>query len=274
MASDLPSRVQTWLAKSGYPHELRCCRAFESRDVPIAVSPHYLDPTSGKIRQIDLIALQSDDTGFFRSYLTIECKHSDKPWAILKSDSGHIGDLHSHCVYTKSAKTAFASKLDNDLREILSWKWFRGNETRGHALIECFSENTDRGYAATQSALGAALAEASRIDNEKYNHELGFFFPVVIVDSPLYTVTLSKDDSVHVTETEIGFVYAHPAPRVEISSQVIVAQIDAIDGLINAFLEHTDRLKRLMSPEVAELLSMAFDSTRPKNAERQDATNE
>src|SRR4051812_15599149 len=103
MEKDLIEKVKAALGKSGFPLEMYVAEKLRAVGFEVSQAEYFEDPTSGKQREIDVVAKKSvplveqpslgtkledvDFTDFnktLRLILTIECKSSpEKPWVIF-----------------------------------------------------------------------------------------------------------------------------------------------------------------------------------------------
>ena len=82
----ITEEVHTWLEGEGFPLEMRVAAAFRKAGFEVRQSDVYMDHESGKTREIDVIATDSDYLGVVVTHFVIECKSSKKPWILLSSD--------------------------------------------------------------------------------------------------------------------------------------------------------------------------------------------
>jgi hypothetical protein len=91
MGEDFLDGVGQWLEKSGHAFELRTARAFrEGGAEPVSMSFSYTDPTSGALREGDVLA-QFAWTAMNNTpasvEVVVECKSGrDHPWVALSND--------------------------------------------------------------------------------------------------------------------------------------------------------------------------------------------
>jgi hypothetical protein len=73
-------KVKEWLEKQGFLLEMKTAAAFRDAGFEVRQSSHYVDPDTGKSREIDVLARDPDFLGIVDIQFTIECKASKKPW--------------------------------------------------------------------------------------------------------------------------------------------------------------------------------------------------
>ena len=200
-------KVLEWLAKEGFPLEVRVGKECRTREWLTFHSFPYNDVAEGKLRECDVFASRFKRVAGGATVsldLAIECKSSsDKPWVVfaepVKSYDWHIppmlapGRVSSVCLMLLNG--------DPDPLDFL-----RPREWVGYSVTKAFSSPKDGdpsgAYSALRAAVAAAEAFASRCENELDEHRdwppsLAITLPVLVVGAPLYLYTLDDKNQEH-----------------------------------------------------------------------------
>jgi hypothetical protein len=84
-------KVREWLDAQGFTLEMRTASAFRAAGFEVRQSSHYIDPETGKGREIDVVAADPDVLGVVDITFVVECKSSKKPWVLLCSPDTVVG---------------------------------------------------------------------------------------------------------------------------------------------------------------------------------------
>ncbi len=208
--SDLQSKVEEWLKEQGYPLEMRTAQVFHRRGWFLHHSRRYKDPTSGKEREIDLLAFNDDkaNTSQFHGHLVIECKWTPKkPWVLFTSTMPSLNPI-GYFRSTAMTRTAARAVESLFLKDVSGYPLFSGHE-EGYAIVQALSKSqaVDAAYSAVQSAVNAADFFASNII-ESTEHAI-VYVPTVILDGELFQCSLSEDKDISVSELDMGLLIHH-----------------------------------------------------------------
>jgi hypothetical protein len=213
--SDLIKGVQKWLDEQGYPLEMKVASAFRAAGFEVTQAGHYIDPETGKSREIDIVAIAPDIIGITRIYFVLECKSSKKPWILFTSPEGHHR-VFSYALASESARNVIHERFfkpEVSSTELFEGKapiydrlkWMRKDKQIGYAARQAHSD-TDAAYAALLAAIKAGnyiLESQQRPKGDRFT----FVFPVVVIDAPLLRCHLDDTDQVRLEEIEEGEVY-------------------------------------------------------------------
>jgi hypothetical protein len=199
----LKKKVEEWLAKQGYPLEMRVAQVLKQRGWLVLHSRRYNDPIQQKEREIDLLAISDDpsESSSLAGDLVIECKWTrDKPWVLF---SGTKLATNAIAQLAATPKTSGAmAKIPYD--EVPTLPLFE-NVDEGYSLVQALKtekteDPTNVGYTAVQTVINAADFFASQM-----SEELDILFvPVVVIDGELFRGTLSEKGEVVIDPIEFG----------------------------------------------------------------------
>jgi len=204
------SKVREWLETQGFPLEMRSAAAFRMAGFEVAQSAYYVDPETGKAREIDVIARDPDHLGVLNIGFIVECKSSSKPWVLLCSPDTLVGYNRAFAFAALSDKAKDAL-LDRLVDMLPRFSWLRKDGLTGYALRQAFSD-ADSAYAAAISVAKACDGFVRECDG-KYR-ALAFAFPVIVVDGPLVRCLLSDKGDIVLEEAEQGeFLFTGRLPH-------------------------------------------------------------
>lgn len=244
--SKLQNAVAAWLKEQGYPLEMRTARVFKRRKWFQHQGRHYVDPTSGKEREIDVLAYldDPDESAPIHGRLVIECKWTPKkPWVLFSSEQQALTP-DGHLFSTPMTDTFFESVVQRtDASHLPLFSDIR----EGYALVQAFSRDSaiDAAYSAVQGAASAAEFFAQNWSGPPKNFML--FIPTVVLDGELFRCSLTSEGEVLLEETEIGCLVYMPAnnPR-RTSTCVHIVRESALDKFIDLTEETFSALRNLV----------------------------
>lgn len=216
-------QISDWLRKTGYPLELFVYEQLAKRKYLCEKSSLYCDNRSGVSREIDVTAYLHGPEYGTHSYslqLLIECKKSEKPLIVLAenktkerfdqlfggcNDSSHglalsLGYVHFHQL-TPEAKKSHLSPWAEQI-------------PIGYSIVPAFQssdENIYKGVMGLASANEYYLKQQANFvksvrswaqDNLVDNNPFQLQIPVLVVDSPLFTVSIGNDGELEIHETD------------------------------------------------------------------------
>src|SRR2546427_333259 len=85
MGESVIDNLRNWLAQEGYPTEMKAAALLRAAGFEVHQGRHYVDPDTGKSREIDLVCKADDPHGIASVNLVAECKASAKPWVVFTS---------------------------------------------------------------------------------------------------------------------------------------------------------------------------------------------
>jgi hypothetical protein len=196
-------QVRKWLNEQGYPLEMRTASALRKAGFEVTQSSLYTDQETGKVREIDVLALDPDYVGVTRIAFFVECKSSKKPWVLLCDPevlTGHnrvysFAAVNKNAIRAMCAEPVFKALMDG-------CPWFRKDELTGYSLRSAFSDN-DIAYEAT---IGVAKASMDFV-NSAQDYQQSVAFPIIVIASPLIRCALDKDGEIQLAEVTQGEVF-------------------------------------------------------------------
>lgn len=231
----LVHRVRRSLEKSGYPLEMRVARlAHGHRPTYVHQSRYYVDPTTGKIRETDVLVCW---TSVFRNpannvmettavYLVVECKSKPAPWVVFDEGIGVADDPELRldlCVTVEAPGSTY-------LRERLRIRAANGTlfapSRIGTGIAEPTANSADKNpaWAAVQSAVAAAhgfLSDAEIPADEQVNIVVQ---PVVVTSGGLCRAYLDDVDELQVEEVHRAEVTVRPNEEARMTRCLVVTE--------------------------------------------------
>ena len=212
-ALSLEERVRRWLEGEGYPLELQVGQVARALDWSVRHEAAYADPETKKVRAIDVLAMSqhSSTTGEFLSVsFTIECKRSDLPWVVMRSEAEFVrlcraapGRAFKLLVQGDVTPLGGDSELARECPRLLG-----RHRPPGHLTVRAFGKNDGdqlAARAALQSALTAATAFSASYE-AGLQRDMQVFpfvlchFPVVVIGGHLFEAVARGDGSLDVTQ--------------------------------------------------------------------------
>lgn len=208
--TDLRTRVDDWLAKSGYPLEMLIARSLQGAGFGVVQSEYYEDPESGKWREIDVIAYEHHRGKTCRAIfsLVVECKSGkDKPWVLFTSTDPYPEALSVSRRATTEAGRSVLNVLALNER-IRRSPLFALPPRPGYGLTVALRDSgaQDVAYDALQSVGKAALGIVTRHSNVQTENILPFAWPVIVIGAPLFESYLEADGTLRTEPIEKGLL--------------------------------------------------------------------
>ncbi len=195
-------KVTEWLEAQGFTLEMRTAAAFRAAGFEVRQSSHYIDPESGKGREIDVIAVDTDPLmlGVIEIGFIIECKSSKKPWALLSSPDTLVGynRIRAFCVFSENAFDSLFTRFTELLER---WPWLKKSGLAAYSVRQAMSDS-DVAYAAAVAVAKASNFYAHRPES-KYASTI-FAFPIIVVNSPILECRLSENGQIEIQEVAEG----------------------------------------------------------------------
>ena len=190
--------------------------AFRQAKFLIRQSSTYVDPESGKGREIDVLAIDPDYFGAVDIGFVLECKSSSRPWVIFTSEDAyaHYNRIHAFALMTEAARTALFSKLPgfNNDGQLASMKYIERSSKGGYGLRQAL-DGADQAYVAAMSAVKACVHLAAEQEVVSYK-PAALYFPVIVVDSPIFECTLQADGELTLVEVSCSeFLFTAHIPK-------------------------------------------------------------
>lgn len=207
MSDDSAAKVLHWLAKEGFPLEVRVGRACRARGWLTFHGFPYTDADEGKVRECDVFASrykQVHGSGTASVELAIECKRStDKPWVVFAEPAkSHDWLLPSMLAPGKISDVALSFCVPQSEK----LEYLRPKDWVGYTVTKLYAGAKDGDPSGAYSALRAAMsaAEALQRDCERSylrspgsSPSVDITLPVVVVGAPLYLYTIDESDQEH-----------------------------------------------------------------------------
>lgn len=229
MSETLKEKISSWLDEQGYPLEMETASVAKSLGFDVSQSDYYIDPEGDEAREIDLVVSSNNYAGNYnKSYnLFIECKSNkkSKPWLVFSninelmddatSIEEHVSKMHK---YSSFIASEYAEKLllktagNNNFNNI--YPRLGVEPMLGHGVTQAFGTTSDIPFKAMMSATKAAMSHIKRFGIPMLSVPCTIAIPVVVIDSPLFTVSYNSESE----EFEIEQV-----PKVEILWKHLVA---------------------------------------------------
>lgn len=224
MTSDLSSKLRAWLANEGYPFELRVGRTLHDADWDVFHGQHYLDPETGKLREVDVHAAfgpylgDTKGMGMVSVHLVCECKVSQgKPWIVFTSRQGddELG-LVSRLTPGEPASHALSHAVLTNRGKLSTL--VMGSRI-GHGVTRAFVESRSADPTGPFAAVLGAMTAASALSNRHYSSLLqgtgksvwlSIYLPVVVLLGQLFEFYLDEAGNEVLAECSRAHVLAYP----------------------------------------------------------------
>lgn len=193
----------------------------------------YVDPESGKIREIDVMAVFGADKERRSSVqLVIECKHTrDKPWVVFTTDNHVLSSFGylSGLPHTQAAD----SVLDRLVARQTETRGttFAQPEREGFRLVKAFSPAQDTAFQAVGTLMNGCRSLAERMGSASDFRIV--FVPVIVLDGPLFECFLPPDQESPVTRAITSATLVQPVGNGD-RMPIQVMTIDALPAYLAA----------------------------------------
>ncbi|MDR3665594.1 MAG: hypothetical protein P4L35_02010 [Ignavibacteriaceae bacterium] len=219
---DVKKNIIEYLEREGFPFEMQVSQIFQKEGFSVNSSVYLEDVNSHKSREIDVICYKGKLVNkyvIFDIKFIVECKYSKlSPWIMFRADSDKSKAVKHDAMFrsaTEIGKIALleientASNKDNYLFEVPN-NLFYG--------VRCITKNKnnhseiDRSDVPYQAIMQVCNGVASSIKylEEKFNNNfisrLEIYFPLIIVDGPLFECYLGETSEIIVNEIEQGII--------------------------------------------------------------------
>lgn len=186
------------MESTGFPLEMAAANAFRHAKFEVRQSSTYVDPETGKGREIDVVVTDPDWIGAVEIGFVLECKSSNRPWVVLRSDDA-FANYHRFWAFapmTKSAQQALVKKAP----EMPSMKYIERPSEGGYGLRQAL-DGADQAYAAAIGVVKACTHLVKEREERDYK-PAAIYFPVIVVDTPIFECTLQPDGNLALVEAE------------------------------------------------------------------------
>lgn len=249
MNEEFRAKLADDLERSGFGSEMRAMREFINRNWSTTGGDHYFDKDGKQTREIDISAYRFLSTALQNArilrcwyHIVAEVKKTDKPWIVFKATPrlGQGLDAWNNLVAAPGLpfhKSILAGTIaEHSLVRELGWlgygihesfkkpdapsRWYSSFLASSKAAVDVFEANVD------------AEPEA---DGPVGNIECNFVKPVVILDGPLFSATLSDMDSLELDEIQFApFNFGYRSGEyAERSYRVDVVQLSSLAEYIS-----------------------------------------
>lgn len=206
--------VLEWLQKQGYPLEMAVANAFRETGYKVSQAEYYVDPESGKAREIDVVAeidvpIKRHVRGI-RVTLVIECKMAPKPWVFFSSQPAEVRPLSKFDALANGT----GQKLLSNRTEIVALPeggLLNGPATVAHAVTVAFRtsvDEPDQAYRASVTVARAAKYRASKPAPFSYSmlqqrEEWAILtLPMIVLGGALYSASLASNGKLVVEKVQ------------------------------------------------------------------------
>jgi hypothetical protein len=255
----LEARVLTWLSGHGFPLEMRVAEVFQKHSARLIQSEYFPDPVTGEAREVDLVAHWQErfDQTVVRLTFVVECKSSkDKPWVLFASPTKLS---RKACVSQRAATKLgryFLREAADDA-EVQRLAVFELPSQTAYGGKPAFTEpgKPDAFFAAISSVCAAAAAESDYDDQQSRLNYCEIVFPLVVVDSNLFTARLSETGDMELKlQKSAVLVWRNP----------VLSMPNTIVDIVSA--EHVEEFVAGRASAVRDLLGMCQAGLQPKLA--------
>ncbi len=205
MPEDLKTKVRHWLERHGAPVELKTARVFQSADFGITQGLHYVDQTTGKIRECDLLAHTYKNSGGSPSVTVcveflIECKRSKKcPWIAFT--------IRDQEISSNTEVSPYSWVMDDlarkELADRIAFRWsdmpnIYGDGPTAYSICQAkVGERNEREieeapFGATEQILDALESRMETIGKGALPNSRHLLFPVIVFDGALFEYSLTN----------------------------------------------------------------------------------
>lgn len=243
--------VRTWLDKQGFPLEMRTASAFRAAGFDVRQSSYYVDPETGKGREIDVLAYHPDPVmlGVTKIMFVIECKTSDKPWLLLQSADTLVGYLR-YRAFSVLSDAALTTMLHHS-EWIETLPWLKKPPLAGYAFRQAFGEK-DVAYSAAITVAKACENLVGPQDDQFPTFTL--VFPIIVVDSPLISCNIRKDGTLQLKRIKSGEFLFLAKLQKHFGSCIRVVTVNALEDFAIEAGQAANQFRAAFKPEEARLI--------------------
>ena len=224
--------VKKWFTKHGYPLELQTARHFQTGGFDVAHSSFYKDPETGKLREIDVVASRDLPGGkwWIRVTFVVECKAGqNQSWVLLGSPTAPVDGIGRLTVGIRSKRAGTLGPYLRRRSPVGTVDLWKRSQRPARGLVRVGNGNEDVAYAAITTLVKAATAQLAFAETlEETGEQVAeFVFPVLVVDAPLYRISLDVAGEVAFEEIPAGTVsWRHPSSNRHLTVIDIVTLAD------------------------------------------------
>jgi hypothetical protein len=239
---ELFSKVEKWLARQGYPLELRVGRVLSGAGWNVQHSRYYRDLRSTKMRELDIFASRFHDPGKGKPLvglaLAIECKRSpDKPWVVLSSPQRMGEELFPSIVVVGEVATQAVNTFTELTKRAGRFRLLQSGARRGHGMVRVsFNDHArapNAAYAALQTVTSATAAFAKDVDGFPLEPRfVQIILPVIVFDGALFELFLEDNGTEDLRQVDSAKVYSPISYGSGSMVLVNVVTVAGLDGLL------------------------------------------
>ncbi|MCX6173552.1 MAG: hypothetical protein NTZ27_02225 [Ignavibacteriales bacterium] len=203
----METKILKWLEKQGYPLEMYVSQKFRERKFTVSQSIYYYDYEFNINREIDVLAHKGiciEDRFASIDYI-IECKSSKKPWLLFstKKEISYDPIIEAErYIHNENATSLIVHLSSTDLIKKL-YPFYYDFGTTGYGLTQAFTSGNDIAYKAINT-LSKYCNSAIRSSNGKMYPDSKIIIPILVIDTPLFEVTLSENYEQKIERKNIG----------------------------------------------------------------------
>jgi hypothetical protein len=290
LADDKLDFIKKELLKSGFPLEMEVSSILRKRNYEVFKSVYFFDDDEQKAREFDIQASLplyedsssaseiNDDNWYFNPFVIIECKKSVVySWVFFRSepvaswfDIGHSIDVLTEKVgYLKSAcgqllTKGFLPHYRNDEANIVS----------EHQQVKLKKKQKKENLG--KDSIFDAISKIIKFMNYNFQtlnkfyrtdptrNDIFFFFPMIVFDGPLYTVSYEKALEVKASKHVIYETsYFSTLTKSLVPAYIDIVRKDAFEEMLSIIeKEAIDCRNYLQTPEAQEQLSKILETVK------------
>lgn len=238
---DLSSKVLNWLERTGFPLEMRVAEAARrSRPLFVRQSSNYVDPSSGVVRETDVVVGWRDPNlqHACHVYLVLECKAKPAPWVIFDDGGLPKDDADRRLGWTvqRTPRERGTVREAYVKDEVFSGDTlFRPSRVRHGVLEVTFADSKSHernpAWDAVRSCVAAAHGVLAEFDTRQIqqNSAVLLGIPVVVTSGKLFRAFL-QDGELKVEEVDEAELLVRPGQALDQTRCLIVNEL-ALPGL-------------------------------------------
>lgn len=254
----LRKKLLDWLTTQGYSLEMRVAGRFRKQaNFDIRQGWHYIDPETTASREIDVVCTHSEVLGLAAVHFAISCKAGSKPWVLFRS--GHTLENYNRLLrygfLSSDARRTIADaillKSDSNgepIRPPLTWFW--DDSKTAYAVAQAFTDKSDIPFAATLSAVKAALYCCISSPQHSDAPRFSVAFPAVVTAAPLFACSIDEAGEVELTTIDMGFLFFQQKIRDLPSVRVAIVSERGLSAYVEQCNAVASELQRIFAPAV------------------------
>lgn len=253
--------VLKWLREEGYPLELRVGELLRNARWLVEHAHWYEDPSTGKARELDLVARRGTSTADHSSVLTfslaVECKTSSSAWVVFTSPLNLGAALRIGRAVDEFSNDALAVARKY---KIPAPRVFGLAGNMGHGIAKAHSGHSKGDPTGPYAALLGAATAARQLGKESErwwqtepgNYQAHVVAPVVVLDGPLFEYSIS-DGEEQLREVQSSRVVLAMPGLLE-GFVVSLVTISQLETWVADVTEEVDRFCEAMLPHAFEVI--------------------